>query len=215
MSQQLFEAPGCGWNLRLRSAVWGAILGGMGRKDSPFGLACFVDRSMGAGINPAFTRLARPWHVRFMPVKSVWLVVLLMAMTAAPAAQGAASTSRTARVAFLGTDDQIYWCSGDCAKPECVTCPKQGFSVRRNPRVLPGVPTAGLRPVTMVQAPGMPPLPQEPERPLPVGMKYGWPTFSPDGSEIAFAWAGPAADGNFFGLTVYEFARHKIGRAHV
>lgn len=137
------------------------------------------------------------------------IAALLMLVAAAMSVPGAAHcASSPSRLAFLGTDDQIYWCTGDCAKPECVTCPKEGFSVRRAPRIMPGVPDGTIQPVTMVQMPGMPPLPQGPPRPLPSSIKYGWPTFSPDGTKIAFTWAGPAPDGNFFGVTVYEFTRH-------
>lgn len=164
---------------------------------------------------------ARPgWKLRLRP--ALWGVILggmrrkfsrcsatvclLVALIAAPAAVGAGAPSRPGKIAFMGTDDQIYWCTGDCAKPECITCPKQGFSVRRAPRVVPGVSKPNITAVTMVQEPGMPP-PQQ-ERPPSAGLKYGWPTFSPDGSKIAFGWAGPAPDGNFFGLTVYDFTLH-------
>ncbi len=135
------------------------------------------------------------------------MLAALIIVAAGLAHPAHAATDNTARVVFLGTDDQVYWCSGDCAKPECITCPRQGFSVRRAPRALP--PAPALVPVTLIQEPGMPPIPRAPGgRPMPLSMKYGWPTFSPDGSKIAFAWSGPGPDGNFFGLTVYEFARH-------
>lgn len=106
-----------------------------------------------------------------------------------------------ARIAMLGTDDQLYVCSGDCAKSECITCPVKGLQVRA---------PSGIRRVSMnaqFDVPGMPP-PEEEPAPRIAPMRYGWPTFSPDGSKLAYSWMGHSADGNQFGISVFDFAKH-------
>ena len=103
---------------------------------------------------------------------------------------------------MLGTDDQLYVCNGDCAKTECITCPVKGLQVRAG---------AGIRPVSMntqFDMPDMPPSKQAPEGPRVEVMKYGWPTFAPDGSKLAYSWMGRDPDGNQFGISVYDFAKH-------
>jgi hypothetical protein len=106
-----------------------------------------------------------------------------------------------ARVVILGTDEQLYVCSGNCAKSECITCPVKGLQVRAR---------SGIRRVSMnaqFEVPGMPPLEDEPA-PRVAAMRYGWPTFSPDGSKLAYSWVGHDADGNQFGISVFDFAKH-------
>src|SRR5580704_15493494 len=106
-----------------------------------------------------------------------------------------------ARIVVLGTDDQLYVCSGDCAKSECITCPIKGLQVRA---------PSPIRRVSMkiqFEVPGMPPQEDQPGPEVAV-MRYGWPTFSPDGSKLAYSWAGHDPDGNQFGISVFDFARH-------
>lgn len=105
------------------------------------------------------------------------------------------------RIVILGTDEQLYVCSGECSKSECITCPVSGTHVRAQ---------SPLHPVSMntqFEIPGMPPLQEQPEPRVPV-MRYGWPTFSPDGSKLAYSWMGRDADGNQFGISVFDFAKH-------
>jgi len=126
-------------------------------------------------------------------------------MTVSPYAVAA---GKAARIVILGTDDQIYVCSGDCAKVECLTCPVKGLQVRA---------PSGIRHVSinssmnmqfdMPGVPGMPPSEEAPSPRVPM-MKYGWPTFSPDGSKLAYSWMGRAADGTQFGISVFDFAKH-------
>lgn len=56
--------------------------------------------------------------------------------------------------------------------------------------------------------PGMPPEREEPEEPRIPVMRFGWPTFSPDGSKLAYSWVGHDADGNQFGISVFDFAKY-------
>ncbi len=127
--------------------------------------------------------------VRWLKRKSVFSVglVLLLAI-AAIAALSVARSASPRRFAFIGTDNNIYTCAGSCFKPECITCPSRTLQVRRE---------QDLSPLRLVQQ----------SRPGPPAMHlhYGWPTFSPDGSKLAFAWAGRRADGNRFGVSVYDF----------
>ena len=112
------------------------------------------------------------------------------------------AAGKSARIVVLGTDDQIYVCSGDCKKTECITCPVKGLQVRAQ---------SPLRRVSMnaqFGVPEMPPSDESPEQPRTPPMKYGWPTFSPDGSMLAYSWMGRAPDGNQFGISVYDFAKH-------
>jgi Tol biopolymer transport system component len=136
----------------------------------------------------------------------ILLVLLALALPMLTASPSVLAAGKPARIVFLGTDDQIYVCSGDCAKNECLTCPVKGLQVRAR---------SAIRPVSMRSSmnaqfdiPGLPPQGDAPEqRRVPV-MKYGWPTFSPDGSKLAYSWMGRDADGNQFGISVYDFARH-------
>jgi Tol biopolymer transport system component len=120
----------------------------------------------------------------------------LLSLIAAPRICAAAA-KRPGRIAFVGTDDQVYTCTGDCAKPECITCPTHGLEVHR---------TSPLHPVRWVQE--LPEMPQTPPQRRPPPMRYGWPTFSPDGSKLAFSWSGHGPDGNSFGISVFELSKH-------
>src|SRR5579864_4238641 len=119
---------------------------------------------------------------------SIWFTFLTLILGAAPNLLAAAKAP--ARIVILGTDEQLYTCSGECAKAECITCAVKGLQVRA---------TSNIRRVAMnaqFDIPGMPPLRQGPEdRPVPM-MRYGWPTFSPDGTKLAYSWVGHDPDGN-------------------
>ncbi|HXN86654.1 MAG TPA: hypothetical protein VN867_11320 [Candidatus Binataceae bacterium] len=126
---------------------------------------------------------------------SAALIMMLQMLSSGIAA---AASKPGARIAILGTDDQIYACSGDCSKTECITCPVKGLRVRDD---------SGIKPVSLmreVQDEG----PLRRESPATPSIKYGWPTFSPDGGKLAFSWMGQGSDGNSFGISVYDFARH-------
>jgi len=87
-----------------------------------------------------------------------------------------------ARLAFVGIDDNIYECSGDCARPRCVTCPVKGTEAR----------AAGMRPVAF-------------EQPQDDGAdKFGWPTYSPDGRKLACLSSGGKQGRPSYGVYVYD-----------
>jgi hypothetical protein len=141
------------------------------------------------------------FHIRPQSFSSFTIsVIAVIAMPLMFTSGIASAASKSgARIAILGTDDQIYTCIGDCSKTECLTCPVKGLRVRDD---------SGIKAVSLmreVQDEG----PMRPEqRPPTPTTKYGWPTFSPDGSKLAFSWMGQGAGGNSFGISVYDFAKH-------
>jgi Tol biopolymer transport system component len=138
-------------------------------------------------------QMGLPFRARVFPA----LIILLGLAFGFPSLCGAAG-KRPGRIAFIGTDDQVYTCTGDCAKPQCVTCPSHGLQVRG---------PSALHPVRWIQeVPEFPQAPPSRQRP---SMRYGWPTFSPDGSKLAFSWEGQGPDGNRFGISVYDLARQE------
>jgi len=137
---------------------------------------------------------------------SIALVLSMASIAMLPANLFAASNAgakANAKIVILGTDEQLYVCNGECTKSECITCPVKGLQVREQPRI---------RPVSMntqFEVPGMPPSEEEPGSGPPVAtMRYGWPTFSPDGGKLAYSWVGHGLDGNQFGISVFDFAKH-------
>jgi len=91
-------------------------------------------------------------------------------------------------IAYVGTDSNIYYCKHDCSKAECLTCPINGLEVRA-PRLMraPGIIDA-LLPISR----------QEPA-------DYNWPSYSPDGTKLAYVSTGQGPDGPLFGVHVYDF----------
>jgi Tol biopolymer transport system component len=125
-----------------------------------------------------------------------------LALALAMLAAHALAADKDARIVVLGTDYQLYVCSGDCAKAECITCPVKGLEVRERS------PIRSVSMKTQFDMPGIPPQGQGPEQPPAPTMRYGWPTFSPDGSKLAYSWVGRDKDGNRFGISVFDFAKH-------
>ncbi len=86
------------------------------------------------------------------------------------------------RLAFVGIDDNIYECTGDCARPRCVTCPVHGTEAR----------SAGMRAVAFEQ-------PQDDG-----ATKFAWPTYSPDGHKLACLSSGSKQGRLAYGVYVYD-----------
>ena len=117
---------------------------------------------------------------RLPALAGVFALMLLAMLARSVFAAGNAG----ARIVIVGTDDQLYVCSGECTKSECITCPVKGLQVRA---------WSEIRRVSMnaqFEPPIMPPWEESPKRPV-VPMRYGWPTFSPDGSKLAYSWDRP------------------------
>lgn len=94
----------------------------------------------------------------FAPTLFVLLAIAAPLMLTGPYAFAA---GKPARIVILGTDDQLYVCSGDCAKTECLTCPVKGLQVRARSGILP----VEMR--TQFDMPGIPGMP--PSDGAPVG----------------------------------------------
>jgi dipeptidyl aminopeptidase/acylaminoacyl peptidase len=91
-------------------------------------------------------------------------------------------------IAYVGTDSNIYYCKHDCSKAECLTCPVKGLEVRApGERRMPGIVDASM-PVA-AQGPA----------------DYNWPTYSPDGTRLAYVATGQGEDGLVFSVYVYDF----------
>jgi len=102
-------------------------------------------------------------------------------------ARAAASASGPpGRITWVGTDNNIYFCSGECAKSECITCPVPRLQVRAEPAFSHAV---------YVKA-------------QPKNAEYNWPTYSPDGNKLAYISASRSENGYSFGVEIYDFARH-------
>lgn len=95
-------------------------------------------------------------------------------------------------IGYVGTDDQIYYVPRISAKPRCLTCPPEGTEVRRR---------SGIEPVALVST-----APHKPRE-----RHYGWPTFSPDGSKLAYVSVTSSGKSHEFGLWVYDL-RHPGAR---
>jgi TolB protein len=90
------------------------------------------------------------------------------------------------QIAYVGQDANIYLCAAPCDQPACITCAAKAEQARAN----------DLTPAsTMVQA-------QVPAPPV----QYNWPTFSPDGHQIAYSSARRGGAGTF-GVHSYDLAR--------
>jgi Tol biopolymer transport system component len=125
------------------------------------------------------------------------ILVIISACTAAAATVPA--------VVYVGTDNHIYYCTGRCVEPVCVTCKTEGTHVRRDS----GVIAAAYTPAQEEEMPpGMQPPGPGAEQPPP-GILYGWPTFSPDGRRIAYSSITQKPDGSDYAVWVYDIKLHE------
>jgi Tol biopolymer transport system component len=113
-----------------------------------------------------------------------------------PSLNGIARAAAPARLTFVGTDSNIYECIGDCAKPQCLTCPVPGTRARAATPVSPAMLSTAelLTAASSEVARG---------RPEEAG-EFDWPTYSPDGSKIAYVSASSNPQHPSFGVYVYD-----------
>jgi Tol biopolymer transport system component len=161
-------------------------------------------RPLALGIDGAQLLASMSWQFRFFffRLRAFFGLIGLLLLPAMLASSSFAAGKTGARIAILGTDDQLYVCSGECTKSECITCPVKGLQVRA---------PSPIRRVSMnaqFEMPGIPHPDEGGPPPRVATMKYGWPTFSPDGSKLAYSWMGHGAAGNQFGISVFDFAKH-------
>lgn len=109
------------------------------------------------------------------------LGALLMGRLACP--PDAQTAPRPGRIAYVGTDSNIYVCSGDCPKTECVTCPVERLEAR----------AGRLARVALRADQG--------------SVENGWPTFSPDGEKLAYVSTQPDEEQPSFAVNFYDFGK--------
>ncbi len=103
------------------------------------------------------------------------------------AASGQTSPPAAGQIAYVGRDANIYVCSAPCDSPTCITCGVKAEQARAS---------EFRQAATTVQAPA-------PIRPTP----YNWPSFSPDGRQIAYSSARGHGDSGTYGIHSYDLAR--------
>jgi dipeptidyl aminopeptidase/acylaminoacyl peptidase len=94
-------------------------------------------------------------------------------------------------ITYVGTDSNIYYCDAKCAQPKCITCKAAAIHVRRDDAIIP----VTLADNTPDADPGA------------GGTDYGWPTFSPDGTRIAYSAETHKQAEDSFAVWVYDLAR--------
>ncbi len=95
----------------------------------------------------------------------------------------AAAATVPSPITFVGTDDNVYYCKGDCLTPKCVTCPVRGLEVRAQGLIDAAFPAAGQGPA-----------------------HYSWPTYSPDGTRLGYISTRRDERGRpLFGVEVFDF----------
>jgi len=121
---------------------------------------------------------------------------LSMLVAGAADARAASTASRgvatSAAITYVGIDNNIYYCAAACPKPKCLTCPIEGEHVRRRARgavVAAAYSESGDEQAAVSQ--------------------YGWPTFSPDASRIAYSSVTRAKSGVSFAVWVYDLKRRE------
>jgi len=121
----------------------------------------------------------------------VWAAATLFAAAAAPIGQGRAAIAAVpaGAIVFVGTDNNIHYAHDAGAKGECLTCPAQGLQVRSEPDLLPVAYQAAAEKSEILQ--------------------YGSPTFSPDGTRIAYSSVGQGHQGQSFAVWVYDLTRRE------
>ena len=117
-------------------------------------------------------------------------VLLLLAISTAIAG----TVSVSGAIVYVGTDSNIYYCNGNCGEPSCITCKGEGAHVMRQRET--GIVRAAF---DLAQA----------EHPEESHIEYGWPTFSPDGKQIAYSSIDEKPDGSTYAVWVYDIAKHQ------
>jgi TolB protein len=125
-----------------------------------------------------------------VPMAAAAVALLLLALSEA----FAASASPPGIIVYVGTDSNIYYCSGNCGEPQCITCKGEGAHVMRQRET--GIMRAAF---DLAQA----------EHPEESRIEYGWPTFSPDGRQIAYSSISEKPDESTYAVWVYDIKSHQ------
>jgi Tol biopolymer transport system component len=107
---------------------------------------------------------------------------------AAKRASAAAGAPLAGRIAFIGEGANLYVCGAACEKPTCITCAAKAEHALAE----------ALAPVALNS--GI-------ERAAAPAPQYELPTFSPDGTQIAYSSVQRGRDGVSFGINAYDLNR--------
>jgi TolB protein len=131
----------------------------------------------------------------------LWFLLLIglgatFALAAGPERHGRKEGARSAqranrsspvagRITYIGDDANVYLCDGSCDRPTCLTCPPKAEHALAD----------GLLRVamTLTAARG--------------AVQYNWPTFSPDGGQVAYASVQHAGGSTSYGFHTYDLGR--------
>lgn len=111
--------------------------------------------------------------------------------TGKPAAKGASTTAAApiaGRIAYIGEGANLYVCGAACEKPTCITCAAKAEHALAD----------ALTPVALNS--GI----EQAAAPAP---QYDLPTFSPDGTQVAYSSAQHERGGASFGVNAYDLNR--------
>lgn len=97
------------------------------------------------------------------------------------------ATPVAGQIAYIGQDANVYVCAPPCDQPACLTCGAKGEQV-----LMDGITPAA----TLAQAPT--------QR---VPTQYNWPTFSPDGRQIAYSSMSRRPGSESYAVHTYDFVR--------
>ncbi|HZY59990.1 MAG TPA: hypothetical protein VFE56_09515 [Candidatus Binataceae bacterium] len=134
---------------------------------------------------------------------SLWLLLLIA--LGSPFASAGKSTRRSAKrtestpgpgsraaqapvaghIAYIGDDANVYICEGSCDRPTCITCAAKAEQALGE----------GLTNVALAGGAAQ------------SAAQYNWPTFAPDGSQVAYSSKQRAGGSSAYGIHAYNLAR--------
>jgi TolB protein len=104
--------------------------------------------------------------------------------TAKPTSHGATAAA-AGRIAYIGDDANVFVCARPCDRPTCITCaPKAEHALGE-----------GVTRVALIAGTAQPEI------------RYNWPTFAPDGSQVAYSSMQHSGGSETHGIHAYDFSR--------
>src|SRR5579859_8249213 len=101
---------------------------------------------------------------------------------ASPAKPASRSSPVAGRITYIGDDANVYVCDGSCDRPACITCPPKAEQAL----------AGGFMRVALTRTAAR------------SAVQYDWPTFSPDGSQVAYSSLKHAGGSSIYGINAYD-----------